>query len=113
MYELYLNRAMEFFGVGKCREIFEMAIDSALPDQAVKSLCLKYACVLMWHAPLHASSCGMPLACVLMWHAPFRYAALERRLGEIDRARALYVHSSQFADPTQVRFSPRPVSPFR
>ena len=72
MYELYLNRAMEFFGVGKCREIFEMAIDSALPDQSVKSLCLKYA-------------------------------ALERRLGEIDRARALYVHSSQFADPMQVR----------
>jgi tetratricopeptide (TPR) repeat protein len=79
MYELYLNRAMEFFGVGKCREIFEMAIDSSLPDQSVKSLCLKYA-------------------------------ALERRLGEIDRARALYVHSSQFADPMQVHTRTRPAS---
>jgi len=28
-----------------------------------------------------------------------RYAALERKLGEIDRARALYVHASQFANP--------------
>lgn len=69
VYELYLNRAMEFFGVGKVREIFEMAIDSSLPNAAVKALCLKYA-------------------------------VLEKRLGEIDRARSLYVHSSQFADPT-------------
>ena len=28
-----------------------------------------------------------------------RYAALERRLGEIDRARAIYVHASSLADP--------------
>ena len=28
-----------------------------------------------------------------------KYAALERQLGEIDRARAIYVHSSQYADP--------------
>lgn len=28
-----------------------------------------------------------------------RYAALERRLGEIDRARAVYMYGSQFADP--------------
>ena len=28
-----------------------------------------------------------------------RYAALERRLGEIDRARAIFVHSSSLADP--------------
>jgi pre-mRNA-splicing factor SYF1 len=28
-----------------------------------------------------------------------RYAELERKLGEIDRARALYQHASQFSDP--------------
>lgn len=28
-----------------------------------------------------------------------RFAALERKLGEIDRARAIYVHASQFCDP--------------
>lgn len=28
-----------------------------------------------------------------------RFSALERKFGEIDRARAIYVHISQFADP--------------
>ncbi|KAL4468852.1 hypothetical protein ABPG72_008779 [Tetrahymena utriculariae] len=28
-----------------------------------------------------------------------RYAALERKFGEVDRARAIYIHISQFADP--------------
>lgn len=28
-----------------------------------------------------------------------RYADMERKLGEIDRARAIYVHCSQICDP--------------
>jgi pre-mRNA-splicing factor SYF1 len=28
-----------------------------------------------------------------------RYAELERKLGEIDRARAIYAHASQYCDP--------------
>ena len=28
-----------------------------------------------------------------------RYADMERKLGEIDRARAIYVHCSQMCDP--------------
>ncbi len=28
-----------------------------------------------------------------------RYASLERHLGEIDRARAIYAYASQFCDP--------------
>lgn len=28
-----------------------------------------------------------------------RFADLERKLGEIDRARAIYMHASQMADP--------------
>ena len=37
-----------------------------------------------------------------------RFAELERKLGEIDRARALYMHASQIADPrvrTHVKIS--------
>lgn len=34
-----------------------------------------------------------------------RFAALERKLGEIDRARAVYAHASQFCDP-RVRLRP-------
>ena len=30
-----------------------------------------------------------------------RFAELETKLGEIDRARSIYVHTSQFADPRQ------------
>lgn len=34
-----------------------------------------------------------------------RYAALERQLGEIDRARAIFIHASSLADPrTDVLF---------
>lgn len=68
MYEIYIARAAEIFGVPKTREIYEQAIESGLPDKDVKTMCLKYA-------------------------------ELEKSLGEIDRARALYKHSSQFADP--------------
>ncbi|KAL3519626.1 hypothetical protein ACH5RR_017775 [Cinchona calisaya] len=68
MYEIYIARAAEIFGVPKTREIYEQAIESGLPDKDVKVMCLKYA-------------------------------ELEKSLGEIDRARALYKHASQFADP--------------
>ncbi|XP_059311494.1 uncharacterized protein LOC132063080 [Lycium ferocissimum] len=68
MYEIYIARAAEIFGVPRTREIYEQAIESGLPDKDVKVMCLKYA-------------------------------ELEKSLGEIDRARALYKHSSQFADP--------------
>eukprot|EP00850_Spirogloea_muscicola_P007794 SM000040S14806 [mRNA] locus=s40:534356:540087:+ [translate_table: standard] len=68
VYELYIARAVEFFGISKTRDIYEAAINSGLPDKDVKAMCLNYA-------------------------------ALERKLGEIDRARAIYVHASQLADP--------------
>ncbi|CAK7350695.1 unnamed protein product [Dovyalis caffra] len=68
MYEIYIARAAEIFGVPKTREIYEQAIESGLPDKDVKTMCLKYA-------------------------------ELEKNLGEIDRARGIYVFASQFADP--------------
>ncbi|XP_059656535.1 uncharacterized protein LOC132303334 [Cornus florida] len=68
MYEIYIARAAEIFGVPKTREIYEQAIESGLPEKDVKTMCM-------------------------------RYAELEKSLGEIDRARAVYVYASQFADP--------------
>ncbi|KAK6259095.1 hypothetical protein SCA6_013569 [Theobroma cacao] len=68
MYEIYIARAAEIFGVPKTREIYEQAIESGLPDKDVKTMCLKYA-------------------------------ELEKSLGEIGRARGIYVFASQFADP--------------
>ncbi|BBN08894.1 pre-mRNA-splicing factor SYF1 [Marchantia polymorpha subsp. ruderalis] len=68
VYEIYIARAAELFGVPKTRKIYEMAIQSGLPDKDVKVMCMKYA-------------------------------ELERNLGEIDRARAIYVHAAQMADP--------------
>ncbi|KAK9707214.1 hypothetical protein RND81_07G180400 [Saponaria officinalis] len=68
MYEIYIARAAEIFGVPQTREIYEQAISSGLPDKDVKTMCMKYA-------------------------------ELEKSLGEIDRARAIYTYASQFADP--------------
>ncbi|KAG8363588.1 hypothetical protein BUALT_Bualt19G0038000 [Buddleja alternifolia] len=43
MYEIYIARAAEIFGVPKTREIYEQAIESGLPDKDVKTMCIKYA----------------------------------------------------------------------
>jgi pre-mRNA-splicing factor SYF1 len=38
--------------------------------------------------------------CVLQKDICLKYADLEKRLGEIDRARAIYMHTSQYCNPT-------------
>ncbi|CAN0925342.1 Pre-mRNA-splicing factor SYF1 [Linum grandiflorum] len=43
MYEIYIARATEIFGVPKTREIYEQAIDSGLPEKDVKTMCIRYA----------------------------------------------------------------------
>ncbi|CAD7697059.1 unnamed protein product [Ostreobium quekettii] len=72
VYKLYISRASDFFGIGKVREIYEMAIEAHPPhdlaDDDCRAMCLQYA-------------------------------GLERNLGEIDRARAIYVHASSLCDP--------------
>lgn len=69
MYEIYIARAAEIFGVPKTREIYEQAIGSeGLPDKDAMKMCIKYA-------------------------------ELEKSLGEIDRARKIYVYASNLADP--------------
>ncbi|KAI4296979.1 hypothetical protein L6164_036892 [Bauhinia variegata] len=69
VYEIYIARAADIFGVPKTREIYEQAIKfGGLPDNDVQTMCLKYA-------------------------------ELEKSLGEIDRARGLFSFASQFANP--------------
>ena len=67
MYEIYIAKAAENFGLAATRPIYERALE-VLPDRQTAQMCL-------------------------------RFAALERKLGEIDRARAIYAHASQFCDP--------------
>eukprot|EP01114_Cavostelium_apophysatum_P017774 TRINITY_DN5355_c0_g1_i2.p1 TRINITY_DN5355_c0_g1~~TRINITY_DN5355_c0_g1_i2.p1 ORF type:complete len:856 (+),score=276.49 TRINITY_DN5355_c0_g1_i2:217-2784(+) len=67
IFSLYINRAAEYFGVTRTREIYEKAIES-LPAGQAKDMSL-------------------------------RFAELEKKLGEIDRARGIYVYGSQFCDP--------------
>lgn len=67
MFNIYVKKAAEMFGVTYTRNIYQQAID-ALPDDQAREMCL-------------------------------RFADLERKLGEIDRARAIYGHCSQFCDP--------------
>ena len=67
MYEIYIAKAAENFGLAATRAIYARAVE-VLPDRQTAQMCL-------------------------------RFAALERKLGEIDRARVIYAHASQFCDP--------------
>ena len=69
VYDAYVAKAMEFFGVDKVRAVFVAPPTTrSLPRDAAKTLTT-------------------------------RFAEFERKLGELDRARALYAHASQFANP--------------
>lgn len=70
MFNIYIRKATESFGVTRTRQIFEKAIEY-LPEEELRTFAL-------------------------------RYATLERRLGEIDRARAIYVHTAQYCPPVTV-----------
>uniref|UniRef100_T1KW55 Suppressor of forked domain-containing protein n=1 Tax=Tetranychus urticae TaxID=32264 RepID=T1KW55_TETUR len=73
MYNIYIKKAAEMFGVTYTRQIYEKAIEN-LSDNEAREMCL-------------------------------RFADLEQKLGEIDRARAIYAHCSQMSDPrTQPEF---------
>ncbi|XP_045203954.2 pre-mRNA-splicing factor SYF1-like isoform X2 [Mercenaria mercenaria] len=67
MFNVYIKRAAELYGVTYTRPIYEKAIEVLNHDQA-REMCI-------------------------------RFADLERKLGEIDRARAIYAHCSQICDP--------------
>jgi len=63
MYNIFVKKAAEIYGLPRTREIYEKAIES-LPEQNMRHMCVKFA-------------------------------ELETKLGEVDRARAIYAHCSQ------------------
>lgn len=67
VFNIYIKRVAEVYGVTHTRPIYEKAIEVLAEDKA-RDMCL-------------------------------RFADLERKLGEIDRARAVYAHCSQICDP--------------
>ncbi|XP_064458638.1 pre-mRNA-splicing factor syf1 homolog [Ornithodoros turicata] len=67
MFNVYIRKAAEIYGLTHTRQIYEQAIE-VLQDDKARDMCL-------------------------------RFAELERKLGEIDRARAIYAHCSQICDP--------------
>uniref|UniRef100_A0ABD2VYW0 Suppressor of forked domain-containing protein n=1 Tax=Trichogramma kaykai TaxID=54128 RepID=A0ABD2VYW0_9HYME len=67
MFNIYIKKAADIYGVPKTREIYEKAIE-VLKEENAREMCM-------------------------------RYADMETKLGEVDRARAIYIHCSQFSDP--------------
>ncbi|XP_055384493.1 pre-mRNA-splicing factor syf1 homolog [Condylostylus longicornis] len=67
MYNIYIKKAAELYGLPKTRQIYEKAIE-ALPEENAREMCV-------------------------------RFAEMEIKLGEVDRARAIYAHCSQMCDP--------------
>ncbi|KAM8793922.1 pre-mRNA-splicing factor SYF1 [Eudromia elegans] len=67
VFNVYIRRAAELYGVTYTRPIYEKAIE-VLSDEAARDMCL-------------------------------RFADMECRLGEVDRARAIYGHCAQLCDP--------------
>ncbi|XP_047117336.1 pre-mRNA-splicing factor syf1 homolog [Schistocerca piceifrons] len=67
VFNIYIKKAAEIYGVPKTRQIYEKAIE-VLNEENSREMCL-------------------------------RFAEMETKLGEIDRARAIYAHCSQMCDP--------------
>jgi len=67
VYNIYLRKAAEIYGVTRTRQIYEKAIET-LKEADSRNMCT-------------------------------RFAEMETKLGEIDRARAIYSHASQMCDP--------------
>ena len=72
LYDLYVSKAMDAFGVPKVRSVLQGAIDAEPPlsDGLTRQLAVKFA-------------------------------ALECKMGELDRARILYAHAAQFSNPAK------------
>lgn len=67
LFNIYIKKAAEIYGVPKTRQIYEKAIE-LLDEAKSREMCL-------------------------------RFSEMETKLGEIDRARAIYAHCSQMCDP--------------
>lgn len=129
MYNIYIKRAAEIYGVTHTRSIYEKAIEVCFFTNRVEYQCLWshhqirlpirmqgiFSVLNNWiqyplgyhvssssdhHYPL--SSCSLLLQVLSDEHAREmcqRFADMECKLGEIDRARAIYSYCSQICDP--------------
>ena len=77
MFRLCIRKVEQFCGITKTRPVYEKAVAELLNNNTVVA------------GGLTCSS--VSLMCL-------EYAEMERKLGEIDRARAIYQHGSQFVD---------------
>lgn len=82
MFNIYIKKAAELYGLPHTRPIYEHAI-SLLPE--AKS---RYGSHFFYYLTENYFS-----------EMSLRYAQMERALGEIDRARAIYSHCSEICDP--------------
>ena len=67
MFNIYIKKAADIYGVPKTRQIYQKAIE-VLNEENTREMCL-------------------------------RFAEVETKLGEVDRARAIYAYCSQICDP--------------
>ena len=70
VFNLYISKATQFYGIARTREVYERAMERMAPGQLLVQLGI-------------------------------RFAKLERKLNEIERARGIYTHLSQFCNPSQ------------
>ncbi|KAI8548864.1 hypothetical protein RHMOL_Rhmol07G0307300 [Rhododendron molle] len=112
----YLSKFVERYGKSKlthARELFEHAVE-ATPAESAKPLYLRYAkleedyglakrAMKIFGVPRtreiyrQAIESGLPDKDVKT--ISMKYAELEKSLGEIDRARGVFIYASRFADP--------------
>ena len=85
MFTIYIAKATANFGLPATRPIYERALEGSLS--------------LLFHKVKFISDIIPVLPDRQTAEMCLRFAALERKLGEIDRARAIYAHASQFCDP--------------
>ena len=85
MFTIYIAKATENYGLPATRSIYERALEG-------------------WWSFYLVFAASLPITLLVLpdrqtAEMSLRFAALERKLGEIDRARAIYAHASQFCDP--------------
>ena len=83
MYNIYLRKAAEIYGVTRTRQIYEKAIET-LKEADSRDMCIRFSQLFL-------------LQRLILFGT--RFAEMETKLGEIDRARAIYSHASQMCDP--------------
>ncbi|KAH9079189.1 spliceosome complex protein [Lactarius deliciosus] len=107
IWNIYLSKFVKRYGGSKlerARDLFEQALEKC-PPKSCKPIFLLYAQLEEEHGLAKRAMTIYDRATQVVENedkfeiCAFAFAALERKLGEIDRARAIYAHASQFCDP--------------